>query len=272
VHLPGRRRDRWPRWTRPGKHVTVDAVRGVLLFLLSAVLIQSPPTVVVSNPASQIRTWEVGAGSQSLILLHGFGSAPVEWLPFTSTIRPVRGRRFVFPEALGPGPSGMGRGWWPLDLSSHLDGTGLPDLSHVRPAGLADASARVRSLLGEVEARLASPRGTTILGGFSQGGMVSAEIAFRSDTPLKALVLLSPTTVDEASWRAGMAARRGLPVFLSHGRRDAVLSFAASQRLAGLLRDAGLVVTWVPFEGGHDMPTEVVVALNLFLANVDRPR
>jgi phospholipase/carboxylesterase len=247
-------------------------VRGLLLFLLATVFIQTAAPVVVSNPRSRIRTWEVGTGSQSLILLHGFGSTPVEWLPFTATIRPERGRRFVFPEALVPGPSGIGLGWWPLDLSSHLDRTGLPDLSRVRPAGLADASARVRSLVGEVEARLASPRGTTILGGFSQGGMISAEIALRSDTPLKALVLLSPTTVDEASWRAGMAARRGLPVFLAHGRHDTVLSFAASQRLAGLLRDAGVVVTWVPFQGGHDMPAEVVAALNTFLASVDRPR
>jgi phospholipase/carboxylesterase len=250
----------------------VDGVRGVLLFLLATMLIQSPAPVVVSNPRSRIRTWEVGAGRQLLVLLHGFGSAPVEWLPFTATMRPVAGRRFVFPEAPQPGPSGMGLGWWPLDLASHLDGTGLPDLSRVRPAGLADASARIRTLLPEVEARVASLRATTILGGFSQGGMVSAEIAFRSDTPLKALVLLSPTTVDEASWRAGMSARRGLPVFLAHGRHDTVLPFIASQRLAGLLRDAGLAVTWVPFEGGHDMPSEVVAALNTFLASVDRRR
>ena len=250
----------------------MDDVRGVLLFLLAAVLIQSPAPVVVSNPGSRIRTWEVGAGAQALVLLHGFGSAPVEWLPFTATLRPVRGRRFVFPQAPGPGPGGIGLGWWPLDLASHLDATGLPDLSRVRPAGLAGASARVRTLLGEVETRLTSPRATTILGGFSQGGMVSAEVAFRSDTPLKALVLLSPTTVDEASWRAGMGARQGLPVFLAHGRHDTVLAFAASQRLAGLLRDAGLVVTWVPFDGGHDMPAEVVAALNIFLASVDRPR
>ena len=247
-------------------------MRALLLFLLATLFIQSPVPVVISNPGSRIRTWEVGAGNQSLILLHGFGSAPAEWLQFAAAIRPVRGRRFVFPEAPGPGPSGIGLGWWPLDLASHLDNTGLPDLSRVRPAGLADASARVRSLIAEVEARLASPRGTTILGGFSQGGMVSAEIAFRGDTPLKALVLLSPTTVDEANWRTGMSARRGLPVFLAHGRRDPVLSFTASQRLAGLLRDAGMIVTWVPFEGGHDMPADVVTALNAFLADVDRPR
>jgi predicted esterase len=32
------------------------------------------------------------------------------------------------------------------------------------------------------------------------------------------------------------------------------------------MRDDGLRVTWFPFDGGHDMPAEVVTALNAFLA------
>ena len=109
-----------------------------------------------------------------------------------------------------------------------------------------------------------------MLGGFSQGAMVSAEIAFRSDTPLKALILLSPTVVDEPSWRDGIPLRRGLPVFIAHGRQDEVLPFSASARLAETLRTAGLNVTWVPFDGAHDIPRPVVDALNEFLASVAR--
>jgi predicted esterase len=30
--------------------------------------------------------------------------------------------------------------------------------------------------------------------------------------------------------------------------------------------DAGLQVTWFAFDGGHEMPAEVVTALNRFLA------
>ncbi len=229
-------------------------------------------TRYVDNPASQLRTWEVGSGRRPLVLLHGYGSSPAEWLPFTATIRPAAGRRFVFPEGPDTGPRGFGRGWWRLDLSSHLDGTGLPDLSRMRPEGLATASARVQVLLTEVNTRLGSAQTDVILGGFSQGGMVSAEIAFRSDTSLRALILLSPTIVDEASWRSGMAARRGLPVLLAHGRLDDVLAFRSSERLATLMREAGLRVTWVPFEGGHDMPPTVVTDITRFLDEVDRPR
>jgi phospholipase/carboxylesterase len=101
--------------------------------------------------------------------------------------------------------------------------------------------------------------------------MLSAEIAFRSDEPLRALVLLSPTIVDEASWRSGFASRKGLPVFLAHGRQDPILPFASSARLAQALSEAGLRVTWVPFDGGHDIPSEVVSALNRFLDTYAAP-
>lgn len=245
---------------------------GVASLLCSLVVIGAPAQapVPLDNPASGLRTWEVGGGTRPLVLLHGYASAPQEWLQFVTTLQPGVSRRLVFPEGPDIRPDGRGRGWWTLDLASHLDGTGLPDLSKSRPPGLGIASTRVRTLLDEVITRLGGSRADLILGGFSQGGMVSAEIAFRTDTPLKALVLLSPTVIDEASWRDGIPLRRGLPVFLSHGRQDDILPFASSARLAETLRTAGLKVTWVPFDGSHDMPASVITALKEFLATVDR--
>jgi phospholipase/carboxylesterase len=215
---------------------------------------------------SAIRTHEVGTGARPFVLLHGFSSSPDDWMPFTATIQLPAGRRFVFPEGPWRGVNGRGRAWWALDLASHVGSDGLPDLSRTRPAGLAEAAAHVRTLLDDIDRRDDARPGELILGGFSQGGMVGAEIAFRSDQPLQALVLLSPTIVDEASWTTGMRARAGLPVFLAHGRQDPILPFAASARLAQHLSAAGLAVTWVPFDGGHDIPADVVTALNGFLA------
>ena len=100
--------------------------------------------------------------------------------------------------------------------------------------------------------------------------MVASEVAFRSDTPLAGLVLLSGTVVDEASWRAGYARRRGLPVFVAHGRRDGVLPFASSDRMRQDLHAAGLDVTWYPFDGSHAIPADVVTALNRFLSRALR--
>jgi phospholipase/carboxylesterase len=211
-----------------------------------------------------------GEGPPTLVLLHGYGSNAEDWEPFTSTLAVPARTHFVFPEApettVPPdGPIG-GRAWWRLDLEDHIgQGRRLPDLSGTHPPGLDTSEALVHTLLRDL-AR--TPGGPVVLGGFSQGAMVASDLAFTTDDDVAALVLLSGTPVDEATWRRGFARRRGLRVFISHGRADQILPFAAAERFQRELADAGLAVTWVPFDGGHEIPGQVVAALNAFLAPV----
>jgi phospholipase/carboxylesterase len=227
----------------------------------------------IANPGSDLQTFESGGGSTALMLLHGYGSSPQEWLPFTGTIALPPGRRFVFPE--GPeatdslGASFRGRQWWRLELERYVDAEHpVPDLSRSRPRELEPIAARVGTLIGEVERRIGAPPGSTVLGGHSQGAMIAAEVAFRSNQPMRALVLLAGTLVDEPSWLDGMTARSGLPVFIAHGRRDDILPFGVAERFADHMRRRGLRVTWVPHDGGHQITAGVVSELNAFLGGV----
>jgi phospholipase/carboxylesterase len=213
-----------------------------------------------------------GEGPPTLLLLHGYGSSAEDFVPFTRTIALPPAARFVFPQApemtVPPdGPLG-GRAWWRLDLESHLAlGSRLPDLSTTHPRGLDLAAERVRTLLHDLSW---SPGGAVVLGGFSQGAMVASAIAFTTNDPIAALVILSGTPVDEAAWLRGVARRHGLPVFVSHGRADPILPFASADRFRQELEAAGLKVTWFPFDGGHEVPGPVVAALNTFLATIVR--
>jgi phospholipase/carboxylesterase len=231
-----------------------------------------PQAQIVESGASQLRTIEAGEGPLPFVLIHGYGSSAEEWLPFTRTIDLPAGRRFVIPvgpEATAPpdGPRG-GRAWWHLGLASlRRPSDGLPDLSKQAPQGLVESTARIRRLLDELAARGGYARHRQMLAGYSQGAMIAADTAFTTDEPLEALVLLSGTFVNEEVWRAGMARRRGLRVFISHGRRDVILPFDVAERLQQAMRDAGLRVTWMPFDGGHEMTAGVVRELNTFLEN-----
>ena len=208
-----------------------------------------------------------GNGPPTLVLLHGYGSSAERWAPFTQTIQLPRNGRFVFPQApevtVPPDGPSDGRAWWRLDLRSHIPSAGVvPDLSATRPIGLAIAASLVEDAIEEIER---SAGGPIILGGFSQGAMVAGEVAFRSDTQIAGLILLSGTPVDEVSWERGLRRRVGMPVFLAHGRSDSVLPFASADRFRGKMEAAGLRVTWVPFDGEHEMPAVVVAALNRFI-------
>ena len=86
---------------------------------------------------------------------------------------------------------------------------------------------------------------------------------------LAGLILISGTTVHESRWVERFPGRRSLPIFIAHGRRDPVLSFAIADRFRTQLQAAGLDVTWFPHDGGHDVPSAVVRALNQFLAGLE---
>ena len=203
-----------------------------------------------------------GDGPPTLLLLHGFGSSANEWMPFTRTIQWPRPGRFVFPqgpETLESSKGRVARAWWPLELHPFTSPPeSLPDLSRTRPTGLKPAADAVVLLLQNLD-------GPLVLGGFSQGAMLASEVAYRSNVPLAGLVLLSGTPVDEQAWKSAYGGRRGLPVFVAHGRADSVLPFSGSDRMRRDLAAAGNRVTWHPFDGDHEIPADVVIALNQFL-------
>jgi phospholipase/carboxylesterase len=208
------------------------------------------------RPTPALTTLERGgSGPPTLVLLHGYGSSADEWLPFVATIRLPEGGRFVFPQApemTAPDGSSTGRAWWQLALASHRGSIdGAPDLSATQPPGLKIAASMVRDVIKDLERTRGKP---IVLGGFSQGAMVAAEVALQSNVELDAVVLLSGTLVDEASWQQRFVKLRSVPVFISHGRADPVLPFAIADRLRNELNAAGVEVTWVPFDGGHEMP------------------
>jgi phospholipase/carboxylesterase len=240
-----------------------------LLLLLGVVVVAGAMSRSSPVPALSAIT-RGGKGPPTIVMLHGYCSSEKDWLPFAKSIKLPRGTRFIFPR--GPETAKRsdgappGRAWWHLDLSKDMHkGVLGADLSTKDPAGVEHAAQEVRALLHRRGNRAGQP---FILGGFSQGAMVAAQVAFQSDEPLRALVLLSGTLVDEASWKANYAQRKGLHVFIAHGRADPILSFDTAERMQSEMAAAGMQVTWFPFDGGHEIPSEVVLALNQFLAHL----
>jgi phospholipase/carboxylesterase len=205
-----------------------------------------------------------GSGPPTVVLLHGYGSRAEDWLQFDEKWQFPSNTLRIYPQAPLRGPHTGQRGWWWLNLDGHVPpGEQFPDYTTTNPGGIKVAARLVRDLIAD------DPR-PIILGGFSQGAMVSGEIAFQTDQDLAGLILLGGTPVHEEAWAEHFAGRRHLPIFIAHGRTDSVLSFEKMERFQARLKAFGLNVTWLPFDGGHEIPVEVVNGINAFVRNILR--
>ncbi len=212
---------------------------------------------------------EGGGSGPVVVLLHGFGAPGDDLVSLAGALNAPAGTRFVFPEApieLGPMYMG-GRAWWNIDLEERMRRQALGearDLAEV-PEGLSEARAHVNALLEAVERDLHAPPAKTVLGGFSQGAMLSLDVALRSSRTFAGLVLMSGTHIAKEEWAPLLKARAHLPLLMSHGSEDPVLPFKVSSDLRDTLVAAGWSVEWIPFRGGHGIPGNVTQAVSTFL-------
>jgi len=206
---------------------------------------------------------EGGGNGPVVVLMHGYGAPGTDLVSLWRELAVPREVRFVFPE--GPLDLGFGgRAWWPLDmarLQERFSKTGAERLIAEVPAGIDEARAAVLELLAVLERDFSAAPAETVIGGFSQGAMLATDVVLRSERPFGALAVLSGTLISHDEWLPLMSARKGLPVLQSHGRADQVLPFELAERLRDELGQAGLPVEFVPFNGGHAIPSAVLTGL-----------
>jgi phospholipase/carboxylesterase len=217
---------------------------------------------------------EGGGDGPVLVLFHGFGAPATDLVPLYRALDVPREVRFVFPAApiaLDPrAPEEVApRAWWLIDipgLQQAIAQGRAVELAREKPPGLDEARELVNGLLAALETELAAPIERVVLGGFSQGAMLACDVALRSPRAPAGLVLMSGAPVAVPEWRTLAPARKGLPVLMSHGRSDPILPFAGGEYLRDLLREAGLGVEFIAWNGGHGVPDGVLQELGPFLA------
>jgi phospholipase/carboxylesterase len=216
-----------------------------------------------------------------IVYCHGFGAPGDDLVPMgAETARAVpslgQSARFVFPqgplslESLGWGDA---RAWWMIDMAKLqlAQATGqLRDLRSERPVGLEAARDQLVQLLIELQAETGLPWSKFVLGGFSQGAMLTVETLRHLPERLGGAILFSGTLINEAEWRTPAAQFQGMPIVQSHGRSDVILPYSLSLELKALLEEQGAVVQFVEFNGGHAIPQPAMrAALGLLQQVID---
>ena len=217
-----------------------------------------------------------GSGSgkgPAVILVHGYGAPGDDLVVLAEVLGGPSGTRWIFPE--GPLPLSMGygdsRAWWVIDmarLEADRAAGRVRDLSGEVPRGLPQARHAFETFLTALPQVLPVDFRQTVIGGFSQGAMLTCDIVMRTSFPVAGLIQLSGSLLAKQDWRPTVGKRAGLRVFQSHGTQDPILPYAMAERLRDELVKAGLSVEWQSFRGGHEIPQPVIKRVGEFLVEV----
>ncbi len=214
-----------------------------------------------------------GGDGPVIMLLHGFGAPGDDLVPLADVIPVPTGTRWLFPEAplslnMGFGDS---RAWWIVDFARIQEDRAagrIRDLSVEVPQGLALARERMLGFLKEFPRQLPIDYKKTVIGGFSQGAMLTCDAVLHTDYPFAGIIQLSGTLLAQVVWGPLMPKRAGLAVFQSHGTQDDILPAIGAERLRDALTQSGLAVEWHSFRGGHEIPEAVLRRTSSFITNV----
>ena len=185
-----------------------------------------------------------GEPEGALILLHGRGADEHDLTPVLDMLDPERRLVGLTPGAPLPGPGGSGGRWWYM----------VPRVGYPDPRTFHATNARLASFLdGWLEER-AIPWRRALIGGFSMGCVMSYATALGPGRPSPAGILAMSgfiPTVD--GWQAELGTRAGLPVFVTHGSGDPIISVDFARDARSRLEDAGLAVEYDEHAGGHQL-------------------
>ncbi len=205
------------------------------------------------------------------IFCHGFGASGDDLLGLAPDLLQSRASQepvqLVFPAALlslADEGFGDGRAWWRLSIQRLMNALEQGQYELVReesPPGIDQAREALVGLIEQLLQETGLGYSKLLLGGFSQGAMLSMEVACCGlpEAPA-AMALYSGCLIRERQWKAGVNKLTDTKIVQSHGSLDPILPLRTGQWLRDLLISAGCKVDFLQFQGPHTIPGEALEA------------
>lgn len=212
------------------------------------------------------------------VFCHGYGANGddlVGLAPELLQIAPVDGAMLVFPEApISLADEGMpdGKAWWKLSIQRLLSAIDTGQYELIReevPDGVDEAREKLVATINKLLQRCGLGQSQLMLAGFSQGGMLSVDVALRGlDVPPAKLCLYSTCLVCERIWKPLAARLSASSIFQSHGRIDPILPLQTGKWLTGMLEAQECEVDYFEFNGVHTIPMQAIEKTAALLAEL----
>jgi len=189
---------------------------------------------------STVREPSTESPNGALILIHGRGADAGDLEPLLSILDPDRRLLGVFPRGPLTLPPG-GRHWYIVRKIGFLD-----------QETFSATNGELGQHLDDVLAEHGIGWDRTVVGGFSQGAVMSYALGLGEGRPRPAAILAFSGFVPTVQGlELDLASRAGLPVSIAHGALDPVIGVEFGRRAKTLLEESGLAVSYREDRVGH---------------------
>jgi phospholipase/carboxylesterase len=193
----------------------------------------------------------------AIVLLHGRGTDEHDLAPLIDALDPERALVGVTPRAPLRLPPG-GNHWYAVRQ------IGFPDPDTFRPT-----YELLSEWLDALPDALGVPWERTLLGGFSQGAVMSYALGLGAGRPAPSAILaLSGFMPTVEGFALDLDGRAGYPVAIGHGTLDPVIDVSFGREARERLQAAGADVVYRETPMGHSVDPSFLVGLRPWLARV----
>ncbi|MGZ4430297.1 MAG: alpha/beta hydrolase [Gaiellales bacterium] len=197
-----------------------------------------------------------GEPAGALVLLHGRGADEHDLVPLLEALDPDRRLVGVTPRGPLTMPPG-GRHWYAVRE------IGFPD-----PATFLPTYAAAAEWLDGLSERVGVPIGRTVVGGFSQGCVMSWALGLGAGRPRPAgIIALSGFMPTVEGFHLDLSGLEGFPVAIGHGTFDPVIGVEWGRRARDAMQAAGADVLYRESPMGHTIDPGFLSALREWLAS-----
>lgn len=200
---------------------------------------------------------------KTIIVAHGYAASSENVLFFADVLDPNRDYNWIFPRAPFLVPEELaGRNacaWFPNERENALhqqaiNGQFFSKMAEIDIPEIQESAAQLHTLIQT----LGIDPAKTVLGGFSQGAIISAEYALQCNDRFAGMLLYSGSIIAEQRWKE-ITPPHTIPYFQTHGTVDDVLPLSAAEKLHAYLQQRGFSGEFFTFNDGHTITEEVLL-------------
>lgn len=197
----------------------------------------------------------------ALFLMHGRGVDENDLFGLLDELDPERRLLGVTPGGpLTNQPPG-GRHWYAVER-----------VGHPEPRTFLAGATVLAAFCDETLAERGLDRSRTVFGGFSQGAVMAYAVGLAAGVPDPAgVIAMSGFMADDPAWALDLEGHASVPIWISHGSADPIISLSFAEAARARLEEAGVTVSYRESPVGHGIDPRLLGGLRTWLSEALAP-